>query len=123
MEDFKETEVAKEENSVNYKEPKKIKQKQSKNFNFNLILSLVAFVGIGCIAISLLLTLVFERDSNLSNAFSAIGQVIAYILCIILAFSWVKAHKKSIVWIVLYVVFVVTIVVLFILTVNIWKTS
>ncbi len=116
MKDFNETEITKDEvvnNSV-----KKDKNK-SNHFTFNMILSLVAFVGIGCIAISLLLTLVFENNSSLSNSFSAVGQVIAYILCIILAFSWVRAHKKSITWIVLYVIFVVTIVVLFILTINI----
>ena len=108
-----------------YKEPisqsnndnKKNKPKGKFKINFNTILSLVAFIGIGCIAISLLLTLIFEQDSTLSNAFSAVGQVIAYIISIILAFSWVKSRGKSIPWIVCYVVFVVTIVVLFILTI------
>lgn len=98
------------------KDKKKL-QKNKFKISFNNILSLIAFIGIGCIAISLLLTLIFERDSNLSNAFSAVGQVIAYILCIILAFSWVKSRGKSIPWIVCYVIFVVTIVVLFILTI------
>ena len=102
---------------IGKQENKNIKKDGKVRFNFNSILSFVAFIGIGCIAISLLLTLIFEQDSKLSNAFSAVGQVIAYILCIILAFSWVKSHGKSIPWIVCYVVFVVTIVVLFILTV------
>lgn len=96
--------------------PKKKAEKKEKKFSFNSILSFTAFIGIGCIAISLLLTLVFENDIKLSAAFSSIGQVIAYVLCIILAFSWVKKHKQ-IPWIVCYVVFVVTIVVLFILTI------
>ena len=104
-----------------YKEPTKKseprKEKSRLSFNFTSILSLIAFIGIGCISISLLLTLIFEHDSTLSNAFSAVGQVIAYILCIILAVSWVKSRGKSITWIVCYVVFVVTIVVLFILTI------
>ena len=109
---------ANKENSQKAEKDKaKASNKRKNHFNFNSILSLVAFIGIGCIAISLLLTLIFERDSNLSNTFKAVGQVIAYILCIILAFSWVKSRGKSIPWIVCYVVFVVTIVVLFILTI------
>lgn len=95
----------------------KSKDNDKKNrFSFNSILSFVAYIGIGCIAISLLLTLILERDVTLSSAFRSIGEVIAYVICIILAFSWVKNHKK-ISWIVCYVVFVVTIVVLFILTI------
>ena len=82
----------------------------------NRILSLIAFLGIGCIAIALLLTLIFEGNVRIANAFSAIGQVIAYIISIIVAFSWVKTHKQ-VGWIVSYVIFVVTIVVLFILTI------
>lgn len=94
---------------------KKIDYKRNK-LNFNAILSLIAFIGIGCIAISLLLTLILERDVTLSSAFRSIGEVIAYLICIILAFSWVKNHR-NIPCIVCYVVFVVTIVVLFILTI------
>lgn len=98
-------------------EEKVEKDKSGKSrINFNLILSFVAYIGIGCIAISLLLTLIFKGDINLANVFSSIGEVIAYLICIILAFSWVKKHRH-IAWIVCYVVFVVTIVVLFILTV------
>lgn len=80
----------------------------------SLILPLVAFVGIGCIAISLLLTLILKNNTTLSAIFSIIGQTIAYILSIVVAFSWVREHRH-IAWVVCYVVFVVTIVVLFIL--------
>lgn len=81
---------------------------------FRAILPLIAFVGIGCIALSLLLTLILKNNTSVSGVFSIIGQTIAYLLCIILAFSWVQKHRH-IAWIVCYVVFVVTIVVLFIL--------
>lgn len=91
-------------------------KKNSKKMNFNSILAFVAYIGIGCIAIALLLTLILKNNTQISNAFSAVGQVIAYILCIILAFNWVRTHKQ-IAWVVCYVVFVVTIVVLFILTI------
>ena len=103
------------------KKEKKRKGKQEKNgtsrkWGVNTLLAFVAYIGIGCIAIALLLTLIFKGNTKVSDAFSAVGQVIAYIICICLAFSWVKSHRK-IVWIVCYVVFVVTIIVLFILNV------
>lgn len=79
-------------------------------------LALFAFIGIGCIAVSLLLTLIFEGRVALSGAFKAVGECIAYIISIILAFYWVNSHRH-VAWIVCYVVFVVTIVVLFILTI------
>lgn len=107
-----------ENKEQNQKEETLAKKKKSNGVlnSFNTILSFVAFIGIGCIAISLLLTLIFDNNVKLSSAFSSIGEVIAYIICIILAFSWVRKHK-AIPWIVCYVVFVVTIVILFILTV------
>ncbi len=107
----------KESKEIEKEQYKTIKIKDNKRkLNLNSILSFSAYIGIGCIAISLLLTLILERDVTLSNAFESIGQAIAYILCMILAFSWVKTHRK-IAWIVCYVVFVVTIMVLFILTI------
>lgn len=103
------------------KKEKKRKNRQEKSgsprkLGINMLLSFVAYIGIGCIAVALLLTLIFKGNTKVSDAFSAVGQVIAYIICICLAFSWVKSHKK-IVWIVCYVIFVVTIIVLFILNV------
>ena len=103
------------EESSNTKKKEK-KQSTKRNMGFNTILSLVAYVGIGCISIALVLALIFEGNSKLPQAFSAVGQVIAYIICMVLAFSWVRTHKQ-IAWLVCYVVFVVTIIVLFILTI------
>ena len=98
----------------NNKKEKKVSTKR--NMVFNSILSLISYVGIGCIAVALILALIFEGNSKLPQAFSAVGQVIAYIICMVLAFSWVRTHKQ-IAWLVCYVVFVVTIIVLFILTI------
>ena len=92
------------------------KSKKNNKINYNQILAFVAYIGIGCIAVALLLTLIFKGDTKLADAFRAVGQVIAYTICIVLAYSWIKTHKH-IAWIVCYVVFVVTIVVLFILTI------
>lgn len=82
--------------------------------SFRTILPLIAFIGIGCIAVSLLLTLILKNNTSVSGVFNIIGQTIAYLLCIVVAFSWVQKHRH-IAWVVCYVVFVVTIVVLFIL--------
>ncbi len=97
------------------KNEKKIRIK-TKSISFQSILSFIAYIGIGCIAIALLMTLIFKNDSQIASAFRTIGEVIAYIISIIFAYSWVKNHKK-VGWIVCYVIFVVTIVILFILTV------
>ncbi len=103
------------------KEPKKKKEKKEKKeskigLGWNNFLAFVAYIGIGCIAIALLLTLILKGNTKLSDAFNSVGEVIAYIICICLAFTWVKNHR-AIAWIVCYVIFVVTIVVLFILNV------
>ena len=90
--------------------------KNSKKINFNSILSFIAYICIGCIAVALILTLVFENDATLSNAFRTVGEVIAYLISIFLAFFWVKSHTHK-AWLICYVVFVVTIVVLYILRV------
>lgn len=91
------------------------KQKTKFRITKDMILAFIAYIGIGCIAIALLLVLILKGNTKLSNVFSAIGQIIAYVLCIILAFNWVRRHRH-IAWIICYVIFVVTIVVLFILT-------
>ena len=100
----------------NYTQNDQTTKQQGKLLNSKW-LSLFAFIGIGCIAVSLLLTLILEGNKDIANVFKAVGECIAYIISIILAFYWVNSHRH-IAWIVCYVVFVVTIVVLFILTIN-----
>lgn len=89
---------------------------QNRKITFNSVLSFIAFIGIGCIAVALILTLVFENDATLSNVFRTVGEIIAYLISIFLAFFWVKSHPHK-AWLVCYVIFVVTIVVLYILRV------
>ncbi len=91
------------------------KQKKEK-LSFNQVLSFVAFIGIGFIAVALILALIFENNASISNAFRTIGEVIAYMISIFLAFFWVRSHPHK-AWLICYVIFVVTIVVLYILTV------
>ena len=92
------------------------KKNNNSSFINNKYIALVAFVGIGCIAISLLLSLIFEGKVELAGAFKTVGQSIAYIISILFAYNWVASHKQ-VGWIVSYVVFVVVIIVLFILTI------
>lgn len=109
-------------NSSEEKQQKEKKKKERKplfggKLSFNTLLSFVAYIAIGCIAVAMLLILILKDNPPVVNVLSSIGEAIAYIICIILAFSWVKTHK-TVPWIVCYVVFVVTIVVLFILTIQ-----
>ncbi len=92
------------------------KPNKKEKLSFNQVLSFIAFIGIGAIAIALIFTLVFENNVTVSYVFRTIGDVIAYLIAIFLAFFWVKTHPHK-AWLVCYVIFVVTIVVLYILTV------
>lgn len=91
---------------------------KKKAISFNQLLAFIAFLGIGCIAIALLLTLIFKGNTTLASAFNVVGQVIAYSISMILAYSWVKTHRH-VAWLIAYVIFVLTIVVLFILNITI----
>lgn len=82
----------------------------------NKYLALTAFIGVGCIAVALIFSLIFEGRIDLAGAFKTVGQGIAYVICILVAYNWVATHKQ-IGWIISYVVFVVVIIVLFILTI------
>ena len=107
-----------EYNLNNNPKTEKNQNSDGKKLNFNAILSFVSFFAIGFIAVAMLIALIVKGNSTASNVLRAIGESIAYIVCIILAFSWVKNHRQ-IPWIVCYVVFVVTIIVLYILTIQI----
>lgn len=85
-----------------------------KNWSFSKILEFIAYIGIGCIAIALLMVTIFKGNGRISQAFSSVGQAIAYIITMIVAASWVR-KQKHVAWLICYVVFVVAIVVLYIL--------
>ncbi len=81
---------------------------------YNKVLSFCAYIGIGCIAVALLFSAIFKGNTTVGTAFRSIGEVIAYILAMILAFYWVR-RQKHVAWLICYIIFVVTIVVLYIL--------
>ncbi len=76
---------------------------------------LFAYIGIGCIAVALLLSAIFG-SKTLADAFRYVGEAVAYIVCIVVAGLWVK-RKTHVVWLVLYIIFTVSIVVLYIVNI------
>ena len=99
---------------VEEKRENKTLTKKNQLSTFNKVLSFCAYIGIGCIAIALLLSAIFKGDVKVASAIRSVGESIAYILSMILAYYWVK-RKTHVGWLVCYVIFVVTIVVLYIL--------
>ena len=78
------------------------------------LLQFIAYIGVGLIAVALMLVTIFKGNGTVAQAFSNIGQAIAYIITMVVAGTWVREHKH-IAWLICYVVFVVAIVVLYIL--------
>ena len=78
-------------------------------------IELLAYIGIGCVAVALLLSAIFG-SKTLADAFRYVGEAIAYVVCIIVAGLWVK-RKTHVVWLVLYIIFTVSIVVLYIVNI------
>ncbi len=74
-----------------------------------------AYIAIACIAIALLLSAIFG-SKNVANAFRLVGEAIAYIVTIVVAGLWVK-RKTHVAWLILYVIFAVSIVVLYIVNI------
>lgn len=85
-----------------------------KKWDLSRVLEFIAYIGTGCIAIALLMVAIFKGNGRVSNAFSSVGQAIAYIITMIVACSWVK-KQKHVAWLICYVVFVVAILVLYVL--------
>ena len=100
---------------IKFKKENTNEKQYLRKFSLNTLLSFVAYIAVGCIAVTIALTLIFKNNASVSKIFSSIGQAVAYTICIISALTWVKTHKQ-IPWVVCYVVFVVTIVVIYILT-------
>ncbi len=85
-----------------------------KTWSLAKVMEFVAYIGTALIAIALMLVTIFKGQGTLSQAFSSVGQAIAYIITMIVAGSWVR-RKRHVAWLICYVVFVVAIIVLYIL--------
>ena len=77
------------------------------------IIQFSAYIATGFIAVALLLSAIFGGNGTISQACASIGQAIAYIVTLIVAGAYVKG-KRHVAWLVCYIVFAVSIVVLYI---------
>lgn len=85
------------------------------SWSWEKTIELLAYIGIGCIAVALLLSAIFG-SKTLADGFRYVGEAIAYVVCIIVAGLWVK-RKTHLAWLILYVIFTVSIVVLYIVNI------
>ena len=81
------------------------------------ILDCVGFVAMMCIAVALIFRLAFKQHTpSVANAFSIIGETLAYIVCMWLGFYWTR-RKRQIGWLVAWIVAAVLITVIYIFAV------
>ena len=77
------------------------------------IVNFFAYIAIALIAVALILSRLFaglEISATVVNVFNLIAQIIAYAITAVFAFYFAKA-KKSIGWMVAYIIFVICIIV------------
>lgn len=86
-----------------------------RSFSWSSVISFCAYIAIGCIAIALLFTAIFG-SKTISEAFRLVGEAIAYIVSIVVAGLWVR-ENRHVAWLVCYVVFTVSIIVLYIVNI------
>ncbi len=79
------------------------------------VIELSAYVAIACIAIALLLSVIFG-SKTIASAFHSVGEAIAYVVAIVVAGLWVK-RQRHLAWLICYIVFTVSIIVLYIVNI------
>ncbi len=80
-------------------------------------MSFVAFLATVLVAVALVLQVVLSAvgvEATVVNAMRLVGEIIAYCLIMLVAYSYIRT-KKGVVWIVLYAVCVTAIIALLIL--------
>lgn len=78
------------------------------------ILDAVGYFAMMCIAIALIFRLAFKEHSPaVTTSFQAIGECLAYIVCMWLGFYWTR-RKRNIWWLVAWIVAAVVITVIYI---------
>ena len=99
--------------------------KQPKRWSSTKILDCLSYFSIMFIAVALILRLIFKHTDNqqLSSSFQAIGECLAYVICIWMGFYWTMRkrgagwNKHNIAWLICYLIAVVVIVVIYIFAV------
>lgn len=97
-------------------------QKRQARFSSTKILDCVAYFAIIFIAIALILRLIFQgKNIELEKSFQAIGECLAYIICLWLGFYWTmkqrgaRWNKHNIWWLICYLIAAVVIIIIYIL--------
>lgn len=85
------------------------------SYNWGRVVMLSAYIAIGCIAIALLLSAIFG-SKTIASAFRLVGEAIAYIVSIVVAGMWVR-QKTHVAWLICYIIFTVSIIVLYIVNI------
>lgn len=108
------------------KENKEKKQKTTRTWSTTKVLDCAAYFAIIFIAIALIFRLIFkEHTPNVAESFRAIGECLAYIICIMLGFYWTMRKKGSgwnkhnMWWLICWIIATVIIVVIYICNVAI----
>lgn len=89
------------------------RERKQRNWSLAKVVEFAAYIGIGLIAVALLLAVTIG-SSSISNAFNLVGQALAYVVTMIVAGLWVR-RKQHVAWLICYVIFVVSIIILYIL--------
>lgn len=105
-------------------ENKNKKNKTTRTWSSTKILDCLAYFAIIFIAIALILRLIFKNHNiELETAFQAIGECMAYIICIWLGFYWTMRkrnggwNKRNMWWLICWIVATVVIVVIYVLAI------
>ncbi len=99
------------------KKTKKTTSTTQRTWSSTKILDAVGYFAMICIAIALIFRLAFKQHTpNVANAFSIIGECLAYIVCMWLGFYWTR-RKRNIWWLVAWIIAAVLITVIYIFAV------
>ena len=103
------------------KEKKTKKQREPRTWSSTKVLDCLAYFAIMFIAIALILRLIFkDHSTSLETSFQAIGECLAYLICILLGFYWTMRkrgtgwNKRNIWWLIAWIVATILIVVIYI---------
>lgn len=77
------------------------------------VVQFFAYLGAGFITVALLLSVIFNGNTKIGTICASVGQAIAYVVTLIVAGYYVQG-KRNPAWLICYVVFCVSIVVLYI---------
>lgn len=98
--------------------------KQSRTWSSTKILDCLSYFAIIFIAIALIFRLAFkEHTPEVADAFAAVGECLAYIICMWLGFYWVMRKKSTgwtkhnVAWLICWLIATIVIVVVYIFAV------